>query len=68
MNDATSPLSREFDPYDNDFDARRVGLPVRAGGFGWRKLEDAFYGGACAEEYFEVVYYDEEDGPPEGRE
>ena len=29
-----------IDPYDNDFDARRVGLPVRAGGFGWRKLED----------------------------
>ena len=37
------------DPYDNDFDARRVGLPVRGGGFGWRKLEDtavpAFLGG-----------------------
>ena len=37
------------DPYDNDFDARRVGLPVRNGGFGWRKLEDtavpAFLGG-----------------------
>jgi hypothetical protein len=38
-----------IDPYDNDFDARRVGLPVRAGGFGWRKLEDtavpAYLGG-----------------------
>ena len=37
------------DPYDNGIDARRVGLPVRDGGFGWRKLEEtavpAFLGG-----------------------
>ena len=27
---------------------------------GWRKLEDPFFGGVAAEEYFEVRYEDEE--------